>query len=268
MTRILAVMFALALTAPVALADMEPAPAEQPHGEAHGGGDAHGGAHGQAAPGGHGDAHGGGHGDAHGGDHGDAHGGGHGDAHGGHAAGGINFASFDYGEGKAHADPPLLLALINFGLLLALLGWKAVPALREYWAKKSDDIKDGLEEGTRLREEAEAKLEEYTQRIKDVDAEVEDLIKDIRAEAEAEKERILAEAKAQAEATKKAAEERIAAEIQEARTEIEREVVIAAVAAAEKILQGKVGPQDHQHLVTSFIDSLGDSPSTTSGGPA
>ena len=185
--RTLGLFFAIALAAPVALADAPEVPAEA-HGHEHGG-DAHGHEHG-------GDAHGHEHADeAHGGEHGDAHGGEHG------GAGHLNFADFSYKD--EHKDPPLILALINFALLLALLGWKAVPALKEYWAKKSNSIRDGLEEGARLRQEAEKKLEEYTQRIKDVDGEVDALINEIRAEAAAEKERILAEAKAQAEATKK-----------------------------------------------------------------
>lgn len=194
---------------------------------------------------------------------GDEHESGHGEAHGGEE---LNVADMNYKE--AHKNPPLLLALINFGLLLALLGWKAVPAMRRYWTNKSEMIRGGLEEGTRLREEAEAKLEEYDKRIKDVDAEVDALVEDIRAEADAEKKRILEEAEAQAEATRKAADARIAAEIAAARIAIEREVAAAAIAAAESILRDKVGPNDHQELVSSFISSLGESPSTTSGRPS
>ena len=183
-----------------------------------------------------------------------------------HAPGGdINFADFSYKD--EHKDPPLLLALVNFALLLALLGWKAAPALRDYWAKKSDSIRDGLEEGERLQKEAKAKLEEYGQRIKDVEREVDELITDIRAEAEAEKKRLLEEAEVQAKATKKAADERIAAEIARARTEIEREVVATAIRTAEKLLKDNVGAADQQKLVDGFISNMESSkPLGTRGG--
>jgi len=240
--RTIGLFFAVTIAAPMVVADEPEVPAEAEYG--------HEGAHGEAV---HGEAaHGA---EAHGAEHGGGHGGGE----------ELNVADFSYKD--EHKNPPLVLALVNFGLLLSLLGWKAVPALKSYWAKKSDSIRDGLQEGARLRKEAEAKLEEYTQRIKDVDREVDALIQEIRAEAEAEKERILAEARAQAEATKKAADERIAADIRMARQEIEREVVAAAVAAAEGMLRGKVVPADQDKLVSTFIASLDSSAaSTTSPG--
>ncbi len=237
--RLMGIVFALGLFA-VANPASAVAP-QEPHGEA-----------------GHGDQ-----GDEHGqpAEHGDAQGGGHA------AGGGLNFADFGYRD--AHKDPPLILALINFGLLLALLGWKLAPALREYWAKKSDTIRDGLEEGARLRKEAEAKLEEYGQRIKDVEREVDELISDIRAEAEEEKKQLFADAEAQAAATKKAAEERITAELAQAKRTIEREVVEAAVKAAEKLLRDNVGAGDQQKLVDGFIASLSTrTPMSKSGGPS
>jgi len=238
--RAIGLFFAITVAAPLVLADEPVVPAEVEAG-------GHEGAHGESA---HGEGA-----EAHGVEHGGGHGGGE----------ELNVADFSYKD--EHKNPPLVLALVNFGLLLSLLGWKAVPALKSYWAKKSDSIRDGLQEGARLRKEAEAKLEEYTQRIKDVDREVDALIHEIRAEAEAEKERILAEARAQAEATRKAAEERIAADIRMARQEIEREVVAAAVAAAETMLRGKVMPADQDKLVSTFIASLDSgAASTTSPG--
>jgi F0F1-type ATP synthase membrane subunit b/b' len=154
-------------------------------------------------------------------------------------------------------DPALLFALVNFGLLLALLGWKARPPINAFVLKKHKEIKDGLEEGTRLRKQAEDKFAEYAEKTKAVEADVDALIADIRAEAAAEKARLLKDAAAQAEATKKAAESRIAAEIQRARIEIEREVAAAAVAAAEKTIREKVKASDHQALFDNFIAELG-----------
>jgi|GEM_PF-721550 len=178
------------------------------------------------------------------------HGGGHGDGH-------INWFSFDYGEGKTYANPPLGFAILNFAILISLLVKFGGPKIRQSLASRHDSIKNALEEGARLRKEAQAKLEEYKERISKVDAEVEQLVSEIRAQAEEEKKRILEEAEKQAAAMKKDAEDRINAEIARARRLLEAEVVSVAVDATEKLLGEHTQANDQARLVDTFISSLG-----------
>jgi F0F1-type ATP synthase membrane subunit b/b' len=56
---------------------------------------------------------------------------------------------------------------------------------------------------------------------------------------------------------KKEAEARIAAEIEMARTQLTREVTIAATKATEELLRKKMVPGDQQKLVSTFISDLG-----------
>jgi F-type H+-transporting ATPase subunit b len=187
----------------------------------------------------------------------------------------VNWISFDYGEGATaepgetpYEGPPLLLVMINFGILLILLGWKAVPPLKRYADRRHVLIKDALEEASKLREEARRKLDEYNDKIKDVETEVDQLIAGIRADAEAEKKRIIAEAERQAAALERDAQNRIAADIERARTQLEREVTAAAIAAAEKILREHMTPSDQQKLVAGFIGDLAaPAAGATPGGP-
>ncbi len=189
-----------------------------------------------------------------------AHGeGGHGEA--GHAAAGhapnINWLNFDHRDPEAHREgPPLALAIFNFAVLLVLLIKFAGPAIKKSLASRSDDIRDALEEGKRLRDEAAAKLKEYEAKIAGVDAEVAKLIETIRATAEEEKARILANAEAQAAAVKQDAENRIAAEIERSRRALEREVVEAAIAAAETLLRANTRDDDQKRLVQDFITKV------------
>jgi len=154
--------------------------------------------------------------------------------------------------------PPLVFAIINFLLLIALLVWKGGPPIRKYVKGRHDDIKSALEESAKLRSEAKAKLAEYSERISGVESEVEALLKETRDAAESEKKRILADAEAQVEAMKKAAEERISADIARARHILEEEIANAAIAAAEKILLSKTTKQDQGNLVDSFIAKIGE----------
>ncbi len=148
---------------------------------------------------------------------------------------------------------PAIFMFINFAVFAGLLFFVGGPPLRRYLRSRHSVIKDALDEATKLREEAKGKLEEYGQRIADVDSEVDALVERVRADAEEEKERLIEEGRQQAERMKKDAESRIAAEFANARREIEREVVAAAVAAAERILRDKTTAEDKNALVDAFI---------------
>lgn len=189
----------------------------------------------------------------------------------------VNWLDFGYSDkdvyggplepGDEPMAPPMAAMIFNFALFAWLLfgkipvgkkriGFGLVNMMRESYANKHRTIKTALHEAARLREEAQQKLEEYNQRIRDVDAEVSALIAQIKADADAERERILADAKRQAEQTKRDAEARIEAEIERARLELEREVVTAATLAAETILRGKTTATDHTKLVENFLGAL------------
>lgn len=221
----------------------------------------------------------GGHGDHAGaaqGAHGDDHGGGHG-AHGGHVdpSKHFNFFSLSYrgkdvaggpmGDGKLGEEPlapghaeeaksaPFILALINFGILLVILARMGGPVARKMAESRSDEIKGALDEAAKLRKQAQAKLDEYTAKLAAAEAEMDAMLKGMRADAEADKQRILAAAEKQAAATKRDAEIRIAAEIERARVELSREVAAAAAVVAEKLLREKTNANDQSALVDAFM---------------
>lgn len=159
-------------------------------------------------------------------------------------------------KGAEPMAPPYVLALLNFLVLLGIMGRWAMPKMRSYVRDRHDEIVNALDEAARLRDEARKKLDECARRVAGVDEEVDHLVADIREQAEAEKKRILVEAELQAAALKRDAEQRISAELARARLELEREVVAAAVAAAEDLLRDKTNAGDQRNLVQQFIASL------------
>jgi F-type H+-transporting ATPase subunit b len=154
-------------------------------------------------------------------------------------------------------SPPFVFMLINFGILLVLLGKWGAPAAKKLAVERHDLIKNALDDAARLRDQAAKKLAELQTRIKDVDSEIKALVDGIRADAESDKVRILEAATAQAAAMKKDAEQRIAAEIELARAQLTREVTIAAVNATEKLLKDKSTTDDQRKLVSTFIQNVG-----------
>ena len=158
-------------------------------------------------------------------------------------------------------SPPFVFMLLNFGILLLILGKFGGPIAGKLARDRHDQIKTALDEAAKLRDQAQQKLTEYETRIKDVDAEVKKLVDGIRADAESDKARILAAAAKQAEQLKREADQRIAAEIDLARAQLQREVAVAATGATEKLLREKLTGDDQTKLVTTFIGSV-----ATSGG--
>jgi F-type H+-transporting ATPase subunit b len=186
----------------------------------------------------------------------------------------FNFANFSYhgkdeyggpfGDGyevdpdgrKLEEEPmsaPFVLMLVNFGILLIILGKYGGPVARKLAADRHDQIKSALDEAAKLRKQAADKLAEYETRIKDVDLEIKNLVEGIRADAESDKARILKAAEVQAAQMKREAEQRIAAEIELARAALTKEVTAAASAATEKLLREKVTKDDQSKLVSTFI---------------
>jgi F-type H+-transporting ATPase subunit b len=157
-------------------------------------------------------------------------------------------------------SPPFMFMLINFGILLVILGKWGAPAARKLAEERHDLIKNALDEAAKLRDQAAKKLTEYETRIKDVDTEIKALVDGIRKDAETDKARILEAAQHQAAQMKRDAELRIAAEIDLARAQLTAEVTAAAITATEKILKDKATPDDQRKLVTSFIGNLGAQP--------
>jgi F-type H+-transporting ATPase subunit b len=153
-------------------------------------------------------------------------------------------------------SPPFVFMLLNFGILLLILGKFGGPVARKAARERHDQISTALAEAAKLREQAQNKLSEYETRIKDVDAEVKKLVDGIRADADADKARILAAAAKQAEQMKKDADQRIAAEIELARASLQREVAVAATGATEKLLRDKLTGDDQTKLVTTFIGNV------------
>ncbi len=151
---------------------------------------------------------------------------------------------------------PFVLMLVNFGLLLILLAKYGWPVAGKLAADRHDQIKNALDEASKLRDQAKTKLADYEKRIAGVDDEIKKLVDGIRADADADKARILKAAETQAAIMKRDAELRIAAEVELARTILTREITAAASAATEKLLRTNVTTADQSNLVGKFISNL------------
>jgi F-type H+-transporting ATPase subunit b len=172
-----------------------------------------------------------------------------------------------FGDGKEQApegtlkeeepmSPPFIFMIANFAILMWLLVKYLLPAGQKMSEERHDLIQNALDEATKLRDQAKAKLAEYEARVKNLDDEIAKLVAGIRADAAGDKARILEQAQAQAASMKREAEQRIQAEIELARTSLTKEVTAVAASATEKLLKEKVTADDQRGLVSTFIKDV------------
>lgn len=170
------------------------------------------------------------------------------------ARGITNWWTWDY---KAHhLPPPFGFALVNFGIFALIMYRLLAKPMRSFITERHTTIRRDLDEASRLRKEAEAKLGEYEKKVSNVDAEIDALVAQVTKEAEAEKERLLAAAAEQAIRLKAEAEKQIAAEIERARSELRAGVIEAAIAAADGILKKQIGADDQRKMAERYVGEL------------
>lgn len=156
-------------------------------------------------------------------------------------------------------DPnnPYFWVLVSFLAFMALLIWYGVPAvIGKALDDRADAIRKELDEARRLREEAQALLADYQAKARDAENEAKAIIEQAKREAEAlaaESNKSLAES---LERRSKLAEEKIARAEAQALTEVRSTAVTAAMAAAEKILVGRVTGATGGTLIDQAIKDL------------
>lgn len=171
---------------------------------------------------------------------------------------------FEKEKGDQPLPPPFLAALFNFGLFAFILYKFGGPKIRETVKKRHETIVVQLEESARLRQEAQAKLDEYSAKLAALQGELDRMTTSLRAEAESEKLRILADAQRRAERLRLDTELQIKAELAQARSAVERQAIEAAVVLAETIIRDNLRDADQATLASRFVDQLRKTPARPS----
>lgn len=153
-------------------------------------------------------------------------------------------------------DPSLWVAVAFFGFV-ALLLYYGVPAqMAAALDSHADKIRHELAEAKRLRDEAQALLNEYKRKQHDAEAEAAEIIALAQQEAEtlaAEASRKLAE---QIERRTRQAEEKIARAESQAMNEVRVHATQLSIRAAEQLLRSKMAGSPGDDLIARAIAEL------------
>lgn len=151
----------------------------------------------------------------------------------------------------------LAMKFVNFGILGAILYFALRKTVAQGLVDRRENIRRALEDAKVAKEIAEAKYQEYKQKVANLEAETRQLQEDFRAEGERQRERILTEARLAAESLGRQAELATNNEVKRAKDELRAEAAALALALAEELLAKAYTAEDQQKAVELTIQSVG-----------
>jgi F0F1-type ATP synthase membrane subunit b/b' len=175
---------------------------------------------------------------------------GSGEAHAEH--GKLSFKEIAFGEEKLQ----FWGSIVNFGLLVYLIRRGAKKPLGAFLQERKDGIERGIAEAAEMKRKAEAVAAEYAERMKTLDQELEKLRTDIARAAQDDKARIVAEAHESEKRLRAETESLVARQAEQLETQIRREVVAAAISAAERAVRETTNADDQKRLAEAFAREL------------
>jgi F-type H+-transporting ATPase subunit b len=158
----------------------------------------------------------------------------------------------------------LAFQLINFGILVFILGFFGGRAINKALAGRHEQMKKDLDEAAQARAAAEARLKLQEKRMANLEKEVAALRVSIKDEAKKEEELLVAAAEDKARRIQEETRFLMDQQVKEAELRFRREVASTAVQVAEEIVRRPVRPEDEARLNERFVADL----ATVNGEPA
>ena len=160
--------------------------------------------------------------------------------------------------GEHHGLDPKRLAfqLINFALLLTILGFFGGRAINKALGARHAQMKNDLLEAQQARAAAEARLAQQERRLANLEKEVLAMRASIKEEAVKEEQRLVAAAEEKSRRIQDETRFLVDQQVKEAEIRFREEVASASVRIAEEIVRRSVRPDDENRLNQTFIADL------------
>ena len=172
---------------------------------------------------------------------------------------GFAFAETPYVGDLGQAIASLVIFLILF-ILLGKYAWKPIVAQIQ---RREEDIQSKIDVAEKRQAKAEELLEDYNERLNDIDARSDQMLAEARKAAATETQRILNDARRQAEKVTTVAKNDILSATQDARKELKRETATLAAQIAGEVLQKDLTPEDHQRLIDDACSKITERPGSS-----
>jgi F-type H+-transporting ATPase subunit b len=177
---------------------------------------------------------------------------------------------------KAGATPSLLFRpkgmpvpfgamLLNSAILYYLLIRFAKKPVSDALKARKISILRGMEEASKMKSDAQARLADYEQKLATIDQEIERVRAEMRSAGQSERQRTLAEAKDKQARMERDAQTLIGQELKAAREALMAETVRGALRSAEVALLAQLGSADQTRLADEYLAGLNVAASSLRG---
>ncbi|GAC1571217.1 MAG: hypothetical protein NVS3B20_03100 [Polyangiales bacterium] len=162
----------------------------------------------------------------------------------------------EHGREPGAPVTPYVYLLANFGLLLAIYYYAGRKPIAAGLLGRRNGVAKELEEAAKIKAEAQARLDMYSARLNQLDAELEAIKKDLVTAGEADRDRMVREAEEKADRLRKDTHFLLEQEVKQLRNDLLRHTVEAASAAAEAVLRSRVSAPDQDRLAEEYLKEV------------
>lgn len=153
--------------------------------------------------------------------------------------------------------PQLLMwSVINFVLFAGGMVFLLRRPAREFFAKRAELLQAEVTKAAQAERTANERLAAIQGRLDQMDVEMAELQRRLRAEGEQERQTMVRRAQAMAEKAHRETERMIAQELESGRQELRKTAVDMAILMAERILREQISPEDQRRLALNFAERL------------
>lgn len=155
---------------------------------------------------------------------------------------------------------PSLWRVINLLVFVIILVYilRNKIGIGQFFDNRADSIAKQLEQATRDKREAQARLSELEARLGRLDQEAAEIRSEAERESAREAERIRQAAEVDAEKIRQAAQREIEGAVKAAKVELRAFVAEHSVALAEGIITREIRPDDNTAMLNRFVDNLSE----------
>jgi F-type H+-transporting ATPase subunit b len=149
-----------------------------------------------------------------------------------------------------------IITFINIAVLCFILRAILFKPVTKFMAGRAKRIQDSIDQAEQDKANAQKLLEECKSRLKNINAEAEEIIKAARKNAREEADRIIAGGREAAEALTVSARRQLEAERQAALTRFNLEAAALVMAASARLVQRELSGDDNRRYAAMMLDEL------------
>lgn len=160
--------------------------------------------------------------------------------------------------GLVELNATFIFQIINFIAIYFILRHFLFKPVTQFMEKRTKSIADAINEADEKNRESDKLKAQYEDKLKEIKNERNSIIEDASRRAEVRGNEIISQAEAESRKLVEKARLDIEREKQKMMNELKNEISQLAIAAAQKVIEKDINPNDHQKMIQQFIDKAGE----------